>query len=143
VCLMRMRSSHANAFYRRGGRYQVFSVRYNIEYFTFDTVDTPTLQNGVACPHCKMASGVCAVCLRAISTTAKGLLRTHGPLTARCPGSDKPPRPPSPANSVGDFTQLPPPDVDSPSLPPSPSPARGTISRVHNKGEESIELRYR
>ena len=24
----------------RGGRYQVFSVRYNTEYFTFDTVDT-------------------------------------------------------------------------------------------------------
>ena len=24
----------------RGGRYQVFSVRYDTEYFTFDTVDT-------------------------------------------------------------------------------------------------------
>ncbi len=36
---------------------------------------------------------VCAVCLRSLSTTSTGVLRAHGPLTARCPGSGKPPRP--------------------------------------------------
>jgi len=34
------RSSTANRTPIRGGRYQVFSVRYDTEYFTFDTVDT-------------------------------------------------------------------------------------------------------
>ena len=29
-----------SAVLSRGGRYQVFSVRYDTEYFTFDTVDT-------------------------------------------------------------------------------------------------------
>jgi len=37
-----------------------------------------------------MASAVCAVCLRVISTTTTGLLRTHVPLAARHLGSGKP-----------------------------------------------------
>ena len=34
---------------------------------------------------------VCAVCLRSISVTSAGLVRQHGPLHARCPGSCQPP----------------------------------------------------
>ena len=66
-------------------------------------------------------SAVCAVCLQAISTTTSGLLRTHGPLSARCLGSSKPPRLPTVLSS---------PSV--PSLPRGPhtvSPSSQTLSR--------------
>ena len=38
-------------------------------------------------------AATCSVCLRSLSINATGLLRTHGPLNARCFGSGKPPRP--------------------------------------------------
>jgi len=62
-----------------------------------------------------MASAVCAVCLRSLSTTATGKIRTHGPLSARCPGSGKPPRTPSTSS------------VDQPK-PMSPSTATPRVS---------------
>ena len=36
---------------------------------------------------------VCSVCLRSISLTAAGLIRVHGPVHQRYPGSGKPPKP--------------------------------------------------
>ena len=35
--------------------------------------------------------GVCPSCLRSFSLTAAGLIRTHGPVDKRCPGSCNPP----------------------------------------------------
>ena len=48
----------------------------------------------------------CSFCLRSLCTTASGQLRTHGPLTDRCPGSGKPPR--SSATSRASSTVPPP-----------------------------------
>ena len=47
----------------RGGRYQVFSVRYDTEYFTFDTVDTilfsiPILNKSEASIHDKHVDNI-------------------------------------------------------------------------------------
>ena len=33
----------------------------------------------------------CSVCLRPIAVTATGLVRQHGPVASRCPGSRRPP----------------------------------------------------
>ena len=51
------------AAYVRGGRYQVFSVRYDTEYFTFDTVDTilfsiPILNKGESSIHGKHVDNI-------------------------------------------------------------------------------------
>ncbi len=43
----------------------------------------------------KMASrGFCATCLRSISVTSSGMVRAHGPVNSRCPGSNQQPRQP-------------------------------------------------
>ena len=34
----------------------------------------------------------CSVCLRPFTTTAAGVVRQHGPVKSRCPGSHRPPR---------------------------------------------------
>ena len=39
----------------------------------------------------------CSVCLRTIAITAGGLIRQHGPVSSRCPGSRRPPVSPFPA----------------------------------------------
>ena len=82
-----------------------------------------------------MASAVCAVCLRSLSTTSPGLMRVHGPFTTRCPGSGKPPRQPlarSPLNETQSLP-LPSPRVSSPLISSSPSlvtPALATIPNI-------------
>ena len=40
------------------------------------------------------AKALCSVCLRVLSVTATGLIRSHGPVGDRCPGSRKPPKQP-------------------------------------------------
>ena len=35
---------------------------------------------------------VCSVCLRPMQVTAAGVIRVHGPIRSRCPGSHLPPR---------------------------------------------------
>ena len=52
---------------------------------------------------------VCPVCCRTIAVTAAGLLRQHGPVSARCPGSRQPPAAPidvssQPANSPPSYS---------------------------------------
>ena len=37
--------------------------------------------------------GVCAVCLRSFSLSVSGLVRVHGPVDQRCPGSNQQPQP--------------------------------------------------
>ena len=37
------------------------------------------------------SSPACAVCRRTIAVTAVGVVRVHGPVTMRCPGSHRPP----------------------------------------------------
>ena len=37
------------------------------------------------------SSAACAVCRRIISLTAAGVVRFHGPVASRCPGSRRPP----------------------------------------------------
>ena len=37
------------------------------------------------------SSAACAVCCRTIAVTAAGVVRVHGPVTMRCPGSHRPP----------------------------------------------------
>ena len=39
------------------------------------------------------ASSFCSVCLRSLSLTSAGLIRAHGPISSRCLGSGKLPRP--------------------------------------------------
>ena len=72
-----------------------------------------------------MASAVCAVCLRVLSATSAGVLRTHGPVSARCQGSGKPPRPPEqvvqPSAGAGPELISPPVSSPSPSLATIPS----------------------
>ena len=68
----------------------------------------------------------CSVCHRAISVTAAGLVRLHGPVHSRCPGSHKPPAlqiqstPSHPPGDSGDNCGLSPSQYHSPSpvLPP-------------------------
>ncbi len=40
----------------------------------------------------KMARGVCTTCLRSISLSVSGLVRVHGPVAQRCPGSAQQPQ---------------------------------------------------
>ena len=76
-----------------------------------------------------MASAVCAVCLRVLSATSAGVLRAHGPVSARCQGSGKPPRPPEqvvqpmvqPSAGAGPELISPPVSSPSPSLATIPS----------------------
>ena len=77
-------------------------------------------------------AGTCALCLRSMSTTATGLLRIHGPLIARCPGSGKPPRPLassriSPSMPTSASSPVLAPAVPSPAS--TPSPVLPTIPR--------------
>ena len=76
-----------------------------------------------------MASRTCAVCLRAFSTTSTGLLRTHGPVTARCPGSGKLPRPLAAGPTSPGSGSPPATESTSPASPP-PSPVLAQIPRV-------------
>ena len=46
-----------------------------------DNVDTPISARQVGC----------SVCFRPIAVTAAGMIRIHGPVRARCPGSRRPP----------------------------------------------------
>ena len=51
----------------------------------------------------------CPVCRRTIAVTAAGLLRQHGPVSARCPGSRQPPAAPidvssQPVNSAPSYS---------------------------------------
>ena len=82
------------------------------------------LKNGVA--H---MSRTCAVCLRAFSTTSTGLLRTHGPVTARCPGFGKLPRPLAAVPTSPGSGSPPATESTSPAS-PSPSPVLAQIPRV-------------
>ena len=63
---------------------------------------------------------VCSVCLRSISVTSAGLVRAHGPLSHRCPGSNEPPA----RTQRADDVQLSPPQT------PVSSPA-GSESSTH------------
>ena len=76
-------------------------------------------------------SRTCAVCLRSFSTTFTGLLRTHGPVTARCPGSGKLPRPPAAVPTSPGSSSPPATESTSPASPsPPPSPVLAQIPRV-------------
>ena len=61
------------------------------------------------------AKALCSVCLRGLSVTATVLIRSHGPVGDRCPGSRKPPkqpdaspRPTSPSSGRGPSSGQPP-----------------------------------
>ena len=78
-----------------------------------------------------MASQTCAVCLRSFSINSTGLLRTHGPVTARCPGSGKLPRPPAPLPTSPSSGSPPATESTSPaSTSPPPSPILAQIPMV-------------
>ena len=92
-----------------------------------------------------VAKALCSVCLRGLSATATGLIRSHGPVGDRCPGSRKPPkqpdvspRPTSPSSGRGPSSGQPPapsPDVRSAAsmdLAASlkPFPAARTLGRI-------------
>ena len=92
-----------------------------------------------------VAKALCSVCLRGLSATATGLIRSHGPVGDRCPGSRKPPkqpdvspRPTSPNSGRGPSSGQPPapsPDVRSAAsmdLAASlkPFPAARTLGRI-------------
>ena len=72
--------------------------------------------------------------LRSLSTTSAGLMRVHGPFTARCPGSGKPPRQPlarSPLNETQSLP-LPSPRGFSPLISSSPSLATPALATIPN-----------
>ena len=81
----------------------------------------------------------CVVCHRSISVTAAGLVRLHGPVRSRCPGSRKPPlsqvssnifsQPPIRGPYAGNSPQ------DSLDLPPAPS--RKLLKRIPRGSREA------
>ena len=81
-----------------------------------------------------MVLSTCSVCLRSISTTSTGVLRSHGPMSARCPGSGKPPRPSAsqpvlPARAQSPTLSVP---GQAPPLPATPSLSEIPKVRVIN-----------
>ena len=85
-----------------------------------------------------MVPTVCAVCLRSLSITSCGLIRAHGPTSARCPGSGKPPRL-SPAG-VPLPIDAPLPSPRGPPTPPSslPLPAMPAVATIPKPGSYAV-----
>ena len=88
-------------------------------------VEDTQMTRGEGAEGCETSGAVCAVCRRVFTLTKAGLVRTHGPVGSRCPGSRA-----SPASGPG--------------VPQAPSnvPTAGLILPDPGEAEDTLILEF-